>query len=126
MKKEIRIAVLDDENEILDIFEHYFTHEGCDITLYRDPFALLSDLSEKEERLDLLLLDIMMPRMNGVEVLKKIREMDTKIKIIMMTAYSTLDKILDSKSYGADDYIVKPFESLQSVHYKVDEVLLRD
>ncbi|MGD1822345.1 MAG: response regulator transcription factor [Pleomorphochaeta sp.] len=59
---------------------------------------------------DVILLDIMLPKMSGIEVLKKIRENKINTPIIMLTAKSELEDIINGLDYGADDYITKPFE----------------
>jgi CheY-like chemotaxis protein len=65
----------------------------------------------------------MMPEMNGVEVLKEVKRMKPNIKVIMMTAYSTMDKILECEKLGASDYVTKPFISLKDVESKVLDTL---
>lgn len=56
-----------------------------------------------------------MPQMDGIAVLEKIKSIDQSAVVIMMTAYSTLDRVLSSHRQGADSYILKPFESLSDV-----------
>ena len=65
----------------------------------------------------------MMPQMNGLEVLEKLKAKDSEQKVIMMTAYSTLDKVLKSHKEGATNYVMKPFDSLQALEKKILEVL---
>jgi len=70
-----------------------------------------------------ILLDIMMPQMNGLDALEKIMSKNPNQKVIMMTAFSTLDKVLKSHKYGAIHYLMKPFDSLESLERKVFEVI---
>jgi DNA-binding NtrC family response regulator len=65
----------------------------------------------------------MMPQMNGIDVLEKIRDKGEDQKVIMMTAYSTLDKVLKSHKEGATHYIMKPFSSLEALEKQVLEIL---
>ncbi len=65
----------------------------------------------------------MMPQMSGLDLLKILNERNKDTKVIMMTAYSTLDKVLDSHREGAKYYIMKPFKSLQEVEQKIQEVM---
>ncbi len=65
----------------------------------------------------------MMPQMNGLDVLEKLKDMNSDQKVIMMTAYSTLDKVLKSHKIGATNYVMKPFSSLDALEKKVVEVL---
>ena len=72
---------------------------------------------------DGVLLDIMMPQKDGISVLEEIKAKDPECVVIMMTAYSTLDKVLQSHKIGADHYVLKPFESLAAVEKKVRELV---
>jgi DNA-binding NtrC family response regulator len=65
----------------------------------------------------------MMPQMSGLDALPKLLEKNPKVKVLMMTAYSTLDKVLNAHRYGATDYIMKPFSSLDALNKKIEEVL---
>ncbi len=115
MKK--RIAIVDDEKDILDILKQFLGRsEKFDIEIFNNPLNALETV--KNGTFDLVLLDIMMPQMDGVEFLKQIKEA-TSVKVIMMTAYSTQDRIIESQKLGADDYLTKPFSSLRDVENKV-------
>lgn len=104
---EISILVVDDEKEIADLVEIYLVSDGYKV-FKADNAQKGLELLEKES-VQLVLLDIMMPGMDGLEMCKRIRETNN-IPIIMLSARSTdLDKILGLGT-GADDYVVKPFE----------------
>ena len=107
---ETNILVVDDEQEIADLVEIYLVSDGYKVFKASNAQDGL-DILEKED-IQLCLLDIMMPGMNGLEMCKKIRETNN-IPIIMLSAKSTdLDKILGMGT-GADDYVVKPFNPLE-------------
>ena len=107
---QISILVVDDENEIADLVEIYLVSDGYRVFKAANAQDGLNIL-EKEE-IHLVLLDIMMPGMDGLEMCRKIRETNN-IPIIMLSARSTdLDKILGLGT-GADDYVVKPFNPLE-------------
>ena len=122
MKKEqYKIAIVDDENEILSMLQRFFNRdESYNATIYSNPVTAISSI---DNTYDIVLMDIMMPQMNGLDALEKIMEKNPNQKVIMMTAYSTLDKVLKSHKHGATHYIMKPFDSLQSVEKKIREVL---
>ena len=107
---ETNILAVDDEQEIADLVEIYLVSDGYKVfkaSNAQDGLAILD-----KEDIHLVLLDIMMPGMNGLEMCKKIRETNN-IPIIMLSAKSTdLDKILGLGT-GADDYVVKPFNPLE-------------
>ena len=109
---EINILVVDDEKEIAELVEIYLVSDGYKVYKADNAQAGL-DILEKET-IHLVLLDIMMPGMDGLEMCKKIRETNN-IPIIMLSARSTdLDKILGLGT-GADDYVVKPFNPLELI-----------
>ena len=116
------IAIIDDETEILNVLSRSLSRNpDFSVTTYSNPITALSALSNSKT--DLVLLDIMMPQMNGLEVLEKLKAKDSEQKVIMMTAYSTLDKVLKSHKEGATNYVMKPFDSLQALEKKILEVL---
>ena len=101
-----RILLIEDEPQIARFVQLELTHEGYDVTVAHDGRDGLDIF--KAHPFDLVLLDIMLPSLNGIEVLRRIRQ-QSSIPVIMLTARdSVMDKIsgLDS---GADDYITKPF-----------------
>ena len=103
---ETNILVVDDEQEIADLVEIYLVSDGYKVFKASNAQEGL-DILEKED-IQMVLLDIMMPGMSGLEMCKKIRETNN-IPIIMLSAKSTdLDKILGLGT-GADDYVAKPF-----------------
>ncbi|MBS5883974.1 MAG: response regulator transcription factor [Clostridium sp.] len=106
------ILVVDDEKDIREIIEIYLINEGYNIVLASDGIEALEKL--KKEKIDLIILDIMMPKLDGIRTCLKIRE-DKKMPIIMLSAKSEdSDKIL-GLNIGADDYIIKPFNPLELV-----------
>lgn len=108
--EQINILVVDDEKEIADLIEIYLVSDGYKVFKANNAKEGLEILDQEE--IHLVLLDIMMPGMDGLEMCRKIRETNN-IPIIMLSAKSTdLDKILGLGT-GADDYVVKPFNPLE-------------
>lgn len=106
------ILICDDEKEIVDAIEIYLSQEGYQIFKAYDGVQALKVL--ETETIDLLILDVMMPRLDGIRATLKIRE-TSKIPIIILSAKSEdNDKIL-GLNIGADDYVTKPFHSLELV-----------
>ncbi len=111
MDKE-RILIVDDEKEIRDLIEIYLKSEGYKTIKAENGEEALDIL--KTEEVDLIILDIMMPKVNGIEACLKIRE-EREMPIIMLSAKSEdLDKILGLNT-GADDYLTKPFNPLELI-----------
>ena len=108
----LNVLVCDDDKEIVDAIEIYLSQEGYRILKAYDGLQAL-DLLKREE-IHLLILDIMMPRMDGIRATLKIRE-ESSIPIIILSAKSQdTDKIL-GLNLGADDYVTKPFNPLELV-----------
>ncbi len=119
--KVYKIAVVDDETEILNMISRFLNRSGkYSVTTYSNPVTAVDSI---DETYDVVLLDIMMPQMNGLDALEKIMEKNPDQKVIMMTAYSTLDKVLKSHKEGAIHYLMKPFDSLQALESKIQDVL---
>lgn len=106
------ILIVDDEKEIRDLIDIYLKGEGYNTLKAEDGEEALEVLSRNE--VDLIILDIMMPKLNGIEACFKIRE-EREMPIIMLSAKSEdIDKILGLNT-GADDYLTKPFNPLELV-----------
>ncbi len=116
----LKIAVVDDENEILNILEKFLKKKGHNVRTFSNPVVAKDQI---DSSYDVVLLDIMMPQMSGLELLKILNQKNKNCKVVMMTAYSTLDKVLESHREGAKYYLMKPFKSLQEVQDKIDEVM---
>lgn len=111
MDKE-RILIVDDEKEIRDLIEIYLKGEGYK-TIKAENGQEALEMLEIEE-VDLIILDIMMPKLNGIEACLRIRE-EREMPIIMLSAKTEdLDKILGLNT-GADDYLTKPFNPLELI-----------
>jgi len=120
-KETYKVAVIDDENEILSMIQRFLNRsEKYNVTTFSNPVTAVNSI---DDTYDIILLDIMMPQMNGLDALEKIMEKNPNQKVIMMTAYSTLDKVLKSHKKGATHYLMKPFDSLQVIESKINEVL---
>ena len=102
-----KILVVDDDKNICELLNLYLKSEDYETTFAYDGSEAIT--KAKEEKPDLILLDVMMPVINGWEACKLIRQF-TSVPIIMLTALDTLDNKVQGLNIGADDYIVKPFE----------------
>lgn len=107
-----RILVCDDDREIVEAIEIYLLQEGYEVIKAYDGAEALEVL--KKQKVDLLIIDVMMPRLDGIRATLKIRE-ESSIPIIILSAKSEdSDKIL-GLNVGADDYLTKPFNPLELV-----------
>ncbi len=116
-----RILVVEDDRNISDLIRMYLEKEGFEVTAAFDGGTAVEKF--KEIQPDLVLLDIMLPVMDGWGVCQKIREM-SKTPIIMLTAKSEVFDKVTGLEMGADDYIVKPFE-MKELIARINAVLRR-
>lgn len=110
--KSMTILVCDDDKEIVEAISIYLKQEGYDVAAAYDGREALKIMQEKE--VHLVILDIMMPKLDGIHALLKLRE-KSSIPVILLSAKSEdVDKIL-GLNVGADDYVTKPFNPLELV-----------
>ena len=118
---DTKILVVDDDNNISELLKVYFTNEGYEVKIASDGVEGISYFKMYEP--DIVLLDIMLPKKDGWQVCREIREMSSK-PIIMITAKGEVfDKVLGLE-LGADDFVVKPFD-MKELSARVKAVLRR-
>lgn len=117
-KKKILIA--DDEEIILNIIKKEFVDAGYDVDLAIDGEEASNKIAQNYY--DSAILDIRMPKKNGIKVLKEIREKSPATIVILMTAFGTIENVVEAMKIGAYDYIAKPFDSSEILE-KVEQGL---
>ena len=109
---ETKVLVVDDDSNICDLIELYLQKEGYKVFKASNGNEALKTFKEKQ--IDIIVLDVMMPLMDGYEVLKEVRK-SSQVPVLMLTAKGeTFDRVLGLE-LGADDYMVKPFEPKELV-----------
>lgn len=103
----MKILIVEDESAIAEVEKAYLEHDGYKVMVAPDGLTAL-ELFNSDENFDLILLDLMLPGMSGIDVCKEIRKTST-VPIIMLTAKSGENDVVKGLDAGADDYIVKPF-----------------
>lgn len=104
----LKILIVEDESRVLQFIKQGLEENGFEVD-----FAYDGECGRKlalSKKYDVIILDIIIPQLNGLELCKKIREIDTATKILMLTALGTLNDKLEGFEAGADDYLVKPFD----------------
>src|SRR3989344_5581582 len=114
----MKLLIVDDEVEICDFLKSFFEERDYEVVTANSGEAALEIV--KKIRPQVVLLDIKMPGMNGVRVLEEIKQKFPRIKVIMVTAIETRDKIEECLRLGADNYITKPL-SLEYLENDVRE-----
>jgi DNA-binding response OmpR family regulator len=106
----VKILLVDDDTDLLDVTAYALRREGFNIIVATDGVQALRRWEQDEP--DLVLLDVGMPRMNGLEVCRKIRQ-SSQTPVIMLTASSDEEHVIQGFRQGADDYVTKPFSPKQ-------------
>ena len=114
----VKLLVVDDESEICEFLKSFFEERGYAVSVANSGEKALEIV--KQEKPQVILLDIKMPGMDGIQSLREIRVCHPKAKVIMVTAIETRDKIEECLRLGADNYITKPL-SLEYLENDVAE-----
>ena len=109
------ILVVDDEKNYLLVLSAVLEDEGYEVLTAQGGQEALE--IQKSSDLDLILTDMKMPAMNGLELLEKIKAMDQDLPVIVMTAHGTVDKAVEAMQKGAYSYILKPFDNERLILY---------
>jgi CheY-like chemotaxis protein len=118
-----KILVVDDEKNIRMTVQHSLMAANFEVETAANGLEGLEKF--RHDHFDLILMDLRMPQVNGIEMLREIREKDTHIAAVVITAYLTIDTLLEAFSLGVSDYIRKPF-SPNDVRETVRRVIARE
>jgi DNA-binding NtrC family response regulator len=105
----MRVLIVDDEEVLRDVLEAVLRREGFDVLLAGSGEECLSILDGEE--VDLVILDMMLPGINGLDTLRSIRHSNPNLPVIVITAYSSIDGAIEAMKQGAFHYIPKPFKN---------------
>ncbi len=108
MPKEISLLIVDDESSVRDSLANWFQEDGYRVSCAENAKTALQML--EEEVFDIILTDIKMPGMDGLEMLKRIKSLKPDAIVIVMTAFATVDTAVQALKDGAFDYVTKPFD----------------
>jgi DNA-binding response OmpR family regulator len=103
----VRILIVDDDKQICDYVQTLLEGEGYQVKTLSDPTLVEDEV--KKGSYHLLILDLMMPKMDGIEVLRRVRKIDTDLAVVIFTGFPNLDTAVASMKLDAVDYIKKPF-----------------
>lgn len=110
-----KVLIIDDEATLRDRLAGVLKEEKWHVQTAGDGASALKEVSERD--FDLIICDLILPEINGIEVLKRVKEINPDIPFIMITAYPTVENAVEAMKIGAKDYLVKPF--------RFDEIILR-
>jgi len=103
-----KILVLDDERSLCELLKVVFKKEGYEVLTTPSPKKAI-EITKKDD-IDVLVSDIKLPEMSGMEVLKRLRKARPELPVVMITAYGTIKEAVEALKMGAYDYIIKPFD----------------
>ena len=108
-----RVLVVDDQKTIVETCRLYLEHAGFDVVVGYNGEQALAEA--RESRPDLIVLDLMLPRVDGRDVCRRLRDEGVRVPIVMLTALATEEDRIAGLELGADDYVVKPFSPRELV-----------
>lgn len=111
---DVRILIVDDEQIVRDSLTHWFEEDGYQVSSASDAFDVLRDL--EPGKYDIMLVDIKMPKMSGLELLEKVKEIDPECIVIIITAYASVPSAVQALKNGAFDYVTKPIDPDELSH----------
>jgi two-component system, NtrC family, response regulator HydG len=107
------ILVVDDDLETRELLQAFFQPKGYITTLYDDPERALEDLSREKIRADVILTDLMLPHLSGIEFTKKLRASGVETPIVLITSKKSMETVIEAIEAGAYDFVVKPLHLTQ-------------
>jgi two-component system, OmpR family, response regulator len=122
MNKQTKILLVEDDPNLGEVLCSYLEMNDYDVILATDGVEGIKAFGK--EPFDVCIFDVMMPKKDGFELAKEVREADTKVPIIFLTAKSMKEDIIKGFQAGADDYITKPFAS-EELLYRIQAILKR-
>lgn len=122
MEERLKLFLCEDDENLGMLLREYLQAKGYDTDLFTDGEAGYKGFAK--ERYDLCILDVMMPKKDGISLVKDIRAVNTDIPIIFLTAKNMKDDILEGFKAGADDYITKPF-SMEELVLRIEAIFRR-
>ncbi|MFP4686600.1 MAG: response regulator [bacterium] len=113
----MKVLIVDDEQEILDALDTYLTMQGYEVETCAS--STVAGERIKESSYSIIMLDINMPKISGIELLEDIKDVEPSCEVIMITGFNSLDKTLDARDRGASEYLLKPLD-MQNVREVVE------
>ncbi len=118
MKIDVPVLVVDDEADFLDLFEKRFSKRLARVHTAGSGLDALK-LLDKED-IEVVILDVKMPGMDGIETLKEIKKRHPLVEVILLTGHGSVESGIQGMNHGAYDYVMKPFE-ISDLLYKIQQ-----
>lgn len=121
MEYEARVLVVEDDHVVARVFETLLPRHGYATEVVSDAEQALRALATQPH--DLLIADIVLPGISGIELLRRVKRRWPDLDVILMSAYADMESVLEALQEGVYDYLVKPFEDINEVLHKVERAL---
>jgi len=120
-REKVSILIVDDDDLTLRTISIFLKKMHYDVETCKNGTEAINAI--KKNFYNIVLLDLKLPDIDGLEVLKKLKDMNPSISVIMMTGYGTIETAVRSMQYGAEDYLLKPFKKLNELDIVIQRVL---
>ncbi len=112
--REVQILVVDDDPDICDYMQSLLSTAGYSVDTNTNPTRAIEEL--RSQRYHLVVLDLMMPKVDGIELLRTIRRFDSDVAIVVLTGYPSVETAVQSLKLNVSDYVRKPFDADEFLH----------
>ena len=121
MSAPLDVLIVDDEPKICQLLEQILTARGCAVRLAHDGLEGLAQF--KQRPAEVVITDIKMPKLSGVELLRELKHADPLLSVVVITAYPSIEGAVEAMKYGACDFITKPFDiaQIQAILYRCQQ-----
>ncbi len=120
MAVNVKILIVDDDRDICEYMTTMLETTGYEVSTLSDPTKAVDAI--RSETFHLLIIDLMMPRLDGIELIERIRKVDSDIAIVVFTGYPSVETAVDALKLNVSDYVKKPFE-IDEFREKIAEIL---
>lgn len=116
----MQIMIIDDDEDILNLFSDFLRKEGYDVVTYLEPLKALKEIENNSARYSLIITDIRMPGISGIDLIKKVSSINPGIKLILMSAFEINGDELKELAY--DEHLQKPIH-MRALAHTIREIL---
>ncbi|MCB9534934.1 MAG: response regulator [Myxococcales bacterium] len=120
MAADIKILIVDDDRDICEYMRTMLEATGYEVATLSDPTRAVDRV--REEEFHVLIIDLMMPKMDGIELIQRIRKVDSDVAIVVFTGYPSVETAVDALKLNVSDYVKKPFD-MDEFRDKIADIL---
>ncbi len=120
MAADIKILIVDDDRDICEYMRTMLEATGYEVATLSDPTRAVDRV--REEEFHVLIIDLMMPKMDGIELIQRIRKVDSDVAIVVFTGYPSVETAVDALKLNVSDYVKKPFD-MDDFREKIADIL---